>query len=218
MKILIAEADRTSCLILETILTESGFEVVSTSNGLETLEQLQLPDSPKLAIINWLMPEMDGIDVCCKIRQQKTDDLLYIILLAAQDNKSDIVVGLDIGANDYITKPYDQDELYARIRVGQRVLELQAELKKHNKLQGALELVGRICHELNQPLQSTLGCLEILLMGENVNVPPIDMLKESKAGIDKIIELTSKIQGITNNALTHIGDKSTVDIHASFQG
>jgi phosphoserine phosphatase RsbU/P len=128
MRILIAEDDRVSHHLLETTLTKWGYEVVSTTDGLRAFEVLSQPDAPSLAVLDWMMPVMDGAEVCRRARGLGADRLLYIILLTAKGRKEDIVQGLTAGADDYIVKPFDRSELKARINVGERILRLQAEL------------------------------------------------------------------------------------------
>ena len=128
MKILIAEDNLTSRSILEAVLGKWGYEVVSTSDGEEAWKALRSEDAPRLAVVDWEMPKMDGSEVCRKVRQLNTRNPVYIILLTARQQKEDIVAGLDAGANDYITKPFDKSELRARVNVGRRVVELQTAL------------------------------------------------------------------------------------------
>ena len=130
MKVLVAEDDVTSRSILKSVLEDWDYEVVIAHNGSEALEKLTGPDPPKLAVLDWVMPEMDGLTVCRKIRVLENDEPPYIIFLTTRDEISDIVHGLDAGANDYIGKPFDNQELHARIRVGERVVELQAALRE----------------------------------------------------------------------------------------
>ena len=128
MRILIAEDDAVSRHLLEATLQKWGYEVIATADGLEALEVLRQPDGPSLAILDWMMPGMDGAEVCLKAREQAADRLLYIILLTAKGRKEDIVEGLTAGADDYVIKPFDRAELKARMNAGERVLRLQAEL------------------------------------------------------------------------------------------
>ncbi|MCP4252238.1 MAG: response regulator transcription factor [Candidatus Scalindua sp.] len=140
MKILIAEDDLTSCRRLEVTLTKWGYEVVSCSNGKQAWDRLQGADAPKLAILDWLMPEMEGIEVCSRLRKLNTENPAYVILLTTQNEKEDIVRGLEAGADDYITKPFESGELQARIHVGCRVLQLQEKLANRIKdLQDSLQ-------------------------------------------------------------------------------
>ncbi|MCX5814476.1 MAG: diguanylate cyclase [Proteobacteria bacterium] len=128
MRILIAEDDFTSRSILVGVLTKCGHETVATENGAEAWAAMQQPDAPRLAILDWVMPEMDGIEVCRHIRTLETDQPPYIIILTSKDEKADIVAGLEAGADDYLIKPYDPGELHARVNVGQRMIEIQAKL------------------------------------------------------------------------------------------
>jgi diguanylate cyclase (GGDEF)-like protein len=128
MKVLVAEDEIISRTVIEAILTESGYEVVLASNGKEAWDVLQSHDAPKLAILDWMMPEMDGIEICRAVRQKNIEPYVYIILLTAKNNIADIVKGLESGADDYILKPFNADELKVRLRAGQRIVNLQAEL------------------------------------------------------------------------------------------
>ena len=128
MRILIAEDDPPSRLTLEKRLEQWGHEVVVTVDGREARSVLEGDDHPRLAILDWMMPEIDGVDVCRWAWTQSRLRPLYIIMLTALDAREDIVEGLRAGADDYLIKPPDGNELRARIDVGIRVLELQSEL------------------------------------------------------------------------------------------
>jgi two-component system, cell cycle response regulator len=128
MRILIAEDDVTSRNILNAILTKWGFDPVVTEDGIAAWAALQRPDAPKLVLLDRNMPGLEGSEVCRRLREVESSDPSYVILLTDRGEKGDIVQGLEAGANDYVTKPYDHEELQARIRVGQRMLELQARL------------------------------------------------------------------------------------------
>ena len=134
MRILIAEDDCTSRTMLSAILEKQGYEVIEAVNGIAALEALQQPEAPRLAILDWLMPEMDGLEVIRRIRARQTANTPYLIMLTSMGAKNDIIKGLDAGANDYLTKPFDPDELYARIEVGRRMVELQDELIESHAL------------------------------------------------------------------------------------
>lgn len=125
MRILIAEDDLTSRVVLTGMLKKEGHEVIAAVNGAEAWLILQQPDAPPLVILERMMPEMDGIDVVRQIRTMQTSRPFYIIMLTSRGEKADIIEGLDAGANDYITKPFDPGELRARIEVGRRMIEMQ---------------------------------------------------------------------------------------------
>lgn len=130
MKILIAEDDVTSRGILESILPKWGYKVVSTSDGNDAWKQLQTKDAPKLVILDWMMPGIEGIEICRRVREntEKDKPYTYLILLTAKESKESIIKGMEAGADDYITKPFDPHELRVRLRAGQRILDLQSEL------------------------------------------------------------------------------------------
>jgi len=128
MKILLAEDDPVSRRLVESRLVKWGYDVEVVSNGAEAWEVLQRQDAPRLAILDWMMPGMDGAQVCREVRKRTRQQYVYIILLTAKDDKQDLIQGMAAGADDYITKPFDAHELEARLRVGTRILELQTEL------------------------------------------------------------------------------------------
>lgn len=128
MKIIIADDDLTTRRILLAILRKKGFDVVCCCDGVEALQALQADDLPKLAILDWMMPGMDGVDICQALRESGAQTQPYLILLTCKGYRDDVVFGLEAGADDYIVKPFNADELLARIQVGQRVLGLQSAL------------------------------------------------------------------------------------------
>ncbi len=128
MKVLIAEDDSISRRMLEAFLVKWGFEVVVATQGEEAWAILQGNDTPRLAILDWMMPGKDGIELCRSVRQRKGRPYIYILLLTARGQKTDIVQGLEAGADDYVTKPFDPFELRARLRAGRRIVELQEQL------------------------------------------------------------------------------------------
>ena len=128
MKILIAEDDAVSRRVLEATLNKFGYEVIVAADGAEAWKLLQHEDAPRLAILDWMMPEIDGVEICRRLRRAPNPTPSYLILLTAKSSKEDIVTGLDAGANDYLIKPFDRAELRARVQVGAHVLELQSKL------------------------------------------------------------------------------------------
>jgi diguanylate cyclase (GGDEF)-like protein len=134
--ILIAEDDPIFRHLLQNWLQQWNYHVISVDNGLDAWNVLQRPDAPQMAILDWMMPGMDGIEVCRKIRGQTQSLYQYVLLLTSKDDKNDVVAGLESGADDYLTKPFNLDELRARVRTGKRILDLQgALLDAHKALQ-----------------------------------------------------------------------------------
>lgn len=131
MRILIAEDDRINRRLLEVSLREWGYDVVAACNGAEAWQMLQQDDAPQLVILDWMMPVLDGVEVCQRVRAAPDPRLTYIILLTAKGQIQDVVTGLEAGADDYIVKPFDPQELRTRVRVGCRMLGLQQRLVDH---------------------------------------------------------------------------------------
>jgi DNA-binding response OmpR family regulator len=140
MKVLIAEDGGVARKILETNLKKWGYEVLATQNGAQAWGELSKSDAPSLAILDWLMPDLTGPEICKKVREIEIDKYTYIILVTARGQKDDIFEGFAAGADDYLTKPYDKQELFWRLKVGERILKLQGSLeKKTNKIE---EVIG----------------------------------------------------------------------------
>ncbi len=145
MKALIAEDEAVSRHLLEVTLRKWGYDVVVASDGAEAWRLLQGDDAPELAILDWMMPGMDGPEVCRMVRELPQTLPTYIILLTARQSKDDIVQGLEAGADDYIAKPFDREELRARVQGGVRVVELQRSLAARvRELEEALTRVKQL--------------------------------------------------------------------------
>jgi phosphoserine phosphatase RsbU/P len=145
VKILIAEDEPLSRRLLQHVLTEHGHDVIVTSDGIQAWEVLQSDDAPHLAVVDWMMPGLTGLQLCNLVHEAPDADLKYLILLTAKGEKVDIVRGLAAGANDYVTKPFDKDELRARVDVGVRMIQLQIRLADRiSELQEALAHVNQL--------------------------------------------------------------------------
>jgi phosphoserine phosphatase RsbU/P len=215
MQILIAEDDPISRIILQNMLTNWGYEVLVAVDGDQAYEMLLRPDTPDLALLDWMMPGMSGPDICRRIKSEKQMHPKYIILLTVKDDHGDIVEGLESGADDYISKPYNREELRARLAVGRRVLGLQSELTARNKLEAILEMAGAVCHEVNQPLQGISGYVELLSGRINPDDPMNSVLQNMSNAIDRIARLTRTIMGITKYQTTEYLEGKVVDIYRS---
>src|SRR5215210_6215786 len=144
-RVLVAEDHYVSRHLLERNLMNWGFSVVTAEDGEAALGILEGNDSPPLAIIDWMMPKMDGLEVCARVRQRIGRPYVYLILLTARSQKEEIAAGLEAGADDYVIKPFDPDELRARLTVGQRVVGLERTLaRKVQDLETALSDVKRL--------------------------------------------------------------------------
>jgi phosphoserine phosphatase RsbU/P len=158
MRILIADDDDVSRLELQALLTRRGHEVAAVSDGREAWEVLQGEHPPRLAVLDWRMEEMDGVEVCRRVRERPGLRNVYLILLTSRGDKEHVLAGLQAGANDYVTKPFDRDELLARVRVGAQMVGLQAELAARvQELEDALARVKQL-HGL-LPICSYCKCI-----------------------------------------------------------
>ena len=145
MKILIAEDDPVSRRILEVSLVKWGYDVAVATNGTEAWEIMQQENAPALAILDIMMPGIDGLEVCRRVRQLPTTMPPYLILLTAMSTKDQVVTGIQAGANDYLSKPFHRDELKARVGVGAQMLSLQMTLSDRVKeLEQALSQVKQL--------------------------------------------------------------------------
>jgi len=215
MKILIAEDDKITRSMLEHKLTNWGFDAVSTADGHEAWKALQSPDPPRLVLLDWMMPGIDGLEICKRLRQVKAEVPTHVIILTARTDQKDIVEGLEAGADDYITKPFEDSELQARIHAGQRVLELQMALLEKEKLQGVLETAGAVCHEMNQPLQAISGMTELMLLDIEDGHPLYERLTKVKGQIERMGVITQKLMRITRYQAKELMKRKIVDLDGS---
>ena len=128
MRILIADDDPVSCRLLDSLLQKWGYEVIAARNGTEAWEVLQAENAPRIALLDWMMPGLDGLEICRRARARSSQPYVYILLLTANDKVGNLVEGLESGADDYLTKPFHPQELKARLRVGLRMLDLESGL------------------------------------------------------------------------------------------
>jgi phosphoserine phosphatase RsbU/P len=145
VRVVIAEDDRVTGEILARTLQRWDYESTLVRDGTEAWERLRAAAEPTLAILDWMMPGMDGPDVCRRVRAELPLANMYLLLVTARESRGDVVAGLDAGADDYIIKPFDPEELRARVAVGARVLGLQQKLAERvTELQAALSNVKQL--------------------------------------------------------------------------
>lgn len=170
MRILIADDDGPSRDLVEIVLRQDGHEAVRVSDGIEAWAALQQPDAPRVAILDWMMPGMDGLEVVRRVRELPADPPPYLIMLTARDEKADTVAALNAGANDYVSKPFNVGELRARVAVGCRLVEMQealvesrrelSRLAAHDPLTGLLNrraILERLDEEISRTTRHADG-------------------------------------------------------------
>ena len=179
MRILISDDSAAIRDILSKSLVSWGHEVVVCEDGAQAWDVLQRSDAPKLAILDWEMPGLDGISVCKKMVEKEENKETYLILVTSRDATSDIVQGLEAGADDYITKPFKEEELLARLNVGIRMLDMRSKLVNFERLQTLTVTAGAAAHEINQPLTVVIGNADMLALklGTVDQIPSQDIMK-----------------------------------------
>lgn len=169
MKILVAEDDPITALLIDRTLSSWGYQTQVVNNGLDALKALNSDNAPQMAILDWVMPNMTGTEVCKALRQKQEPEkkYTYILLLTCKDNVNDIIEGLNTGADDYITKPFNTEELRVRLICGQRILSQEQELfealgslKKSENLRD--RFIAALSHDLRTPLNAQRMALEVL--------------------------------------------------------
>jgi len=180
MRILVAEDDAFSRKALSGVLQRLGYDVLAVENGDEAWSAFCGPDYPRIGILDWMMPGLTGIELCRRVRTMPEIQSIYLILLTSRSGTEDIVEGLEAGANDGITKPFDENELLARVRVGERVLDLEQQL--HNRvaeleaaaahikcLQGILPIC-MFCHRIRDDEELWRRIEEYLMQNSDVQL------------------------------------------------
>ena len=205
MKVLVAEDDRSTRLLLETTLLRWGYDVSTASNGNDAWQAIQAENAPELVILDWMMPDMDGVEVCQKISETQGLTPPYVILLTSKGRREDIVEGLRAGADDYVTKPFDTEELRARVSVGERLLELQKlrmeqetaiyveQLQHAQKMEGVGRLASGVAHDFNNLLTAIMGYSELMMKPDRPQESVIRDIQEIKKIAQRGARLTQQL-------------------------
>jgi len=196
-KILLVEDEYDTRFIFERLLTKNDYNVKAVENGEEALNALQ-EFKPKVIIADWTMPVMDGLQLCNAVKSNDEYKTIYFILLTARSSLKDRVTGLDVGADDFLVKPVENQELLARIRSGIRIHNLQNELKKIEHSKAIVELATTIGHRINNPLSSLVVTLQDLKSELAENGKKFDedffIIEESIKRIQKFVDALKNLQ------------------------
>jgi len=199
-KILIVEDEKDTRFILEKLLTKNDYEVVSASNGAEALEILKTT-APKVILADWTMPIMDGIELCNEVKKIDAFKIIYFIILTARASLKDRVTGLDVGADDFLIKPIENQELLARIRSGIRIHNLQNEIKQIEHSKALIEMATAIGHNFNNPLSSlvlSIKNIEDELKGKSSGKQFNDDFQIIEQSLERIKTLVKDLTNLQN--------------------
>jgi sigma-B regulation protein RsbU (phosphoserine phosphatase) len=214
-KVLIVEDEKDTRFILEKLLTKNNYEVRTSVNGVDALEALK-EFSPKVILADWTMPVMDGITLCNEIKQNNNFKTIYYIILTARASLKDRVAGLDIGADDFLVKPIENQELLARIRSGVRIYNLQSELKSIEHNRAIIEMACTLGHKINNPLSSLVISIknledELKNTGKEKLNDDFYIINESIARIKSFVNDLINLENPT--IINYSDDKNMIDIN-----
>jgi len=182
--------------VLGTILETKNYEIALASNGQQALDLID-DIQPDLILLDIMMPELDGFEVCRKLKNSETTKKIPIIFLTAKTDTDDIVKGFELGAADYVTKPFNASELLARVHTYLELKKVEHERVQKEKLQGIIEMAGAVCHEMNQALQIISGLSELLVLDISEDNPLYSNIQKIKGQIARMGETTKKLMNIT---------------------
>jgi PleD family two-component response regulator len=174
LKLLVAEDNPVFQSMLRTMLTRWGYDVSIAHDGLEAWELLNGQDAPRLAVLDWMMPGIDGVEICRRLRAAPREPYIYVVLLTARTDAGDLVEGMDAGADDYLTKPLKTHELRVRLRAGRRIIELQEQLLKAREAQRIQATYDALTGLLNR--RCVLEALDNELARSNRESQPLSVL------------------------------------------
>ena len=210
-RVLVADDDEVLREMLSLYLKSWDYEPVACQDGNDAWEVLQGSDPPRLLLLDWMMPGMDGVEVCNRVRASSAAAGTYIIMLTSKKKREDIVRGLDAGADDYVTKPFDEQELEARVRVGARVVSLQDQLLDLERSRVLTHTTGAAAHELNQPLAVILASAQLLLRrdADGPNKGRLEMICTHAKKAGAILHKMTQMRQYTTR--DYAGDAQIVD-------
>jgi len=218
-KILIVDDDPNVALLVKMTLSKQvGFSLEIAENGHEALEKIE-KEPPDLVLLDLMMPGIDGIEVCRRIKNDKKTKYIPVLMLTAKRDAADMILGMEVGANDYITKPFNPEELVARVRVHLRIKALEKEAAAKAELETALEMSVTLQHQINNPLTGVVGNIELLKEWETLSKKDMNEAIESALVCALRIKEIVKQMGKLNRVIStpYIGDHKMIDIDKSLE-
>lgn len=194
MKLLIADDELSTRVFLRHCTAQWGYEAVEAADGLEAMTLLRGPNPPQIAVLDWMMPGMDGVEICARLNEQNRSQMIYTILLTSRSDKEDVMHALDHGAHDFLSKPVHVGELRSRIAVGCRLVEANCRLLDLNRLKDRFLRIA--AHDLRNPLGYIISMTE-LLTDESF----AELRSEQDTYLRNIHESASAMQGLINDLL-----------------
>jgi len=208
MKILIVDDNRASNLLIKKIIEKWGYEMITAQDGEEAWELIH-KNKVRIIIMDWMMPKIDGVTLCRKIRAASLPDYIYIILLTSKNKKEDLVYGFSSGADDFAIKPVNPDELMVRIKAGKRIIDLEEMAKKSHtqlmqseKMASIGQLAAGVAHEINNPTGFVSSNLKTLSDYQNDIFEVIKKYKKLLADISVSVDIPAPVTEQVNNIIT----------------
>lgn len=219
VKIMIVEDDPNIALITEmTLSRKDDFTIVKCTNGEEALERIE-EEQPNLVLLDIMMPGIDGYEVCRQIKSSPKTKFISVILLSAKRELQDKLKGMELGADDYIVKPFNPDELLSRVKAQLRIRELEKELMDKKKLETVVGMSVTLQHQINNPLAAILGNADILSGWRSLSEKDIDectrvIIEQSKRIRDLVLKMSHATK-ITESR--YVGDMKMFEVEQSDQ-
>jgi two-component system response regulator VicR len=214
-KILCVDDDPKILSALNRLLTEQDFEVITTPNP-TTVMGVMKSAAPHLVLLDIGMPEMDGISLCRLIKSKEETKSVPVLMLTGKDSEADIIAGLEAGAEDYISKPFSNEELLARIKAHLRIVDLRESLIESEKRAVAGDMVVTLSHEINNALVAIIAGTQLVMRDLEQGTPNHETLKRALENARKIRDVMRKIQTMKKIvSVPYAGDVTMVDVERS---
>ncbi|MCI5219434.1 MAG: response regulator [Candidatus Electrothrix sp. LOE2] len=194
MKLLIADDELSTRTLLKTCVAKWGYTVVEARDGLEAMTFLRSRNPPRIAVLDWMMPGLDGVEICSRLQEKPNEQLTYTILLTCKSDKEDAIHALDQGAHDFLSKPVHIGELHSRITVGERLIEANDRLLELDRLKD--RFLRMAAHDLKNPLGFIISMTELLT---DEDFPEVRRNQEQH--LRTIHDAAAKMQGLVNDLL-----------------